>query len=196
MTNIIGNRNLLQKKTLCKRWYSPCLAFHTPGKTCLDRLASTVLAAALPMILSQSRCPFHAFQRTALHFQFVLIEKRKQVNMVSAVLAFFKRIQPCRRLLCNCQLYGCIYNLVTDHCSSTEFLVLRRCSFICVFQTLFQNCYSARLYCENALKGKRSFFDLKSVPFLCCSDMVPSQTQTHLLCPYKIRFILFSVVSV
>ena len=108
LTNVIGNRNPLYKKTLfCKCWYSPRLAFLRPGKTFRDCLASTVLAAALPMILIQSRCLFHAFRRTALHFHFVFTEKRKQVNTVSAVLAFSKRRQPCRCPLCSCQLYGC-----------------------------------------------------------------------------------------
>lgn len=139
---------------LCKCWYSLCLAFPGTGKTLHDCLAS--LHAALLMILIQSRCLFRAFQSTTLHFHFVLTEKRKQVNTVSAVLAFSNGRQPCRRLLCSCQLCGCTYNLVC--CSYSEFLVWRRCSFICVFQTLFQNCYSAKLCCKNTFKGKQIFF--------------------------------------
>lgn len=155
---------------LCKCWYSPCLAFPGSGRTLHDCLAS--LHAALLMILIQSRCLFHAFQRTALHFHFVFTEKRKQVNTVSAALAFSKGRQPCSRLVCSCQLYGCTYNLVC--CSWSELLVWRRCSFICVFQTLCQKCYSAKLSCKNTFKGKRNIFDIKSVPFPCCSDVVPS----------------------
>lgn len=110
LTNVTASRNPQQKETLC--WCSPCLAFSRPGKTFCDCLAGTVLAAPLLMVLSQSRCLFHDFQRAALHFRFVFTEKRKQVNTVSAVLAFSERRQPCRRLLCSCQLCGCTYSLV------------------------------------------------------------------------------------
>lgn len=112
LTNVIGKRNPLQKKTLCWCWYTPCLVFSRPGKTFCDCLAGTVLAAPLLMVLSQSRCLFHDFQRTALHFHFVFTEKRKQVSTVSAVLTFSERRQLCRRLLCSCQLQDCAQNLV------------------------------------------------------------------------------------
>lgn len=88
LTDNIGSRNPVQKKTLCKCCCSPCLSFPKPGKTSCHTLAETAFAAALLKISIQSRCLFYAFQGTTLHFLFVFTEKRKQANTVSCFSIF------------------------------------------------------------------------------------------------------------